>query len=342
MGTQSTWGSTSSNMPKKPRGSLSDEQVEEVREVFGLFDADNSGAIDCRELKGAMRALGFEVSNDELKKMVTDIDTDGNGSVEFKEFMGMMTGKMGEKTGDTTFKRSGFGYTKNTAAVGKYLSTSALGGNALVRNIVTTEYKPNEDPEELGDGASQMKQITPYKKGWGAVQVQHAPTIHAGADYITKIVLQQKASGPKTISKKRVDVSTMPCGTHTISTTWDINEVADSTDASGSTTFKIDCSKCSVAINQYDESNDKRDKPNNGISQAHPKHGPTAREQKVARQIKAGRAKQTKASHVALKKQAQKVKTELAKLRNKFEAHSAHVDSQAPSTGKREQPRKVK
>merc|ERR1712147_202189 len=86
-----------SNMPKKPRGSLTDEQVEEVREVFGLFDADQSGAIDCRELKGAMRALGFEVKNEELIKMVGDIDTDGNGSVEFKEFMGMMTGKMGEK-----------------------------------------------------------------------------------------------------------------------------------------------------------------------------------------------------------------------------------------------------
>merc|ERR1719263_1244877 len=82
---------------KKPRGSLTDEQVEEVREVFGLFDADQSGAIDCRELKGAMRALGFEVKNEELIKMVSDIDTDGNGTVEFKEFMGMMTGKMGEK-----------------------------------------------------------------------------------------------------------------------------------------------------------------------------------------------------------------------------------------------------
>merc|ERR1712167_518239 len=75
-----------SNMPKKPRGSLTDEQVEEVREVFGLFDADQSGAIDCRELKGAMRALGFEVKNEELIKMVGDIDTDGNGSVEFKVF----------------------------------------------------------------------------------------------------------------------------------------------------------------------------------------------------------------------------------------------------------------
>jgi len=44
-----------------------------------------------------MRALGFEVKNDELKKMVADIDNDGNGNIEFNEFLGMMTGKMGEK-----------------------------------------------------------------------------------------------------------------------------------------------------------------------------------------------------------------------------------------------------
>merc|ERR1712166_804317 len=84
-------------MPKAPRGSLTDAQVEEVREVFGLFDADASGSIDVRELKGAMRALGFEIHNEELRKMVSDIDSDGNGTVEFQEFMGMMTGKMARR-----------------------------------------------------------------------------------------------------------------------------------------------------------------------------------------------------------------------------------------------------
>merc|ERR1711934_1040853 len=44
-----------------------------------------------------MRALGFEIKNEELKKMVSDIDNDGNGTIEFAEFLGMMTGKMGEK-----------------------------------------------------------------------------------------------------------------------------------------------------------------------------------------------------------------------------------------------------
>merc|ERR1712216_504620 len=83
-------------MKKKP-GQLTEEQLDEIREAFSLFDADASGMFDIRELKAAMRALGFEVKNEELKKMVADIDGDGNGTIEFGEFLGMMTGKMGEK-----------------------------------------------------------------------------------------------------------------------------------------------------------------------------------------------------------------------------------------------------
>merc|ERR1712070_345541 len=82
---------------KKKAGQLSDEQMDESREAFSLFDGDQSGAIDVRELKAAMRALGFEVKKEELKKMISDIDNDGNGSIEFAEFLQMMTGKMGEK-----------------------------------------------------------------------------------------------------------------------------------------------------------------------------------------------------------------------------------------------------
>merc|ERR1711918_280769 len=62
-----------------------------------MGDADASGMIDVRELKAVMRALGFEVKNEELKKMVSDIDNDGNGTIEVGEFLQMMTGKMGEK-----------------------------------------------------------------------------------------------------------------------------------------------------------------------------------------------------------------------------------------------------
>merc|ERR1711934_1351641 len=80
-------GTATENMAKskKKKGGLSEEQMEEIREAFGLFDADASGMIDVRELKAAMRALGFEVKNEELKKMVSDVDNDGNGTIEFGE-----------------------------------------------------------------------------------------------------------------------------------------------------------------------------------------------------------------------------------------------------------------
>ena len=94
---------------KKP--GLSEEQIEEIREAFNLFDTDHSGSIDYRELKAAMRALGFEVKKEELRKMITDIDADGSGHIEFPEFLEMMTGKMGEfklfdddSTGKISFK----------------------------------------------------------------------------------------------------------------------------------------------------------------------------------------------------------------------------------------------
>ena len=62
-----------------------------------MFDTDGSGTIDAKELKVAMRALGFEPNKDEIKKMIADIDKDGNGTIDFEEFPAMMTAKMGER-----------------------------------------------------------------------------------------------------------------------------------------------------------------------------------------------------------------------------------------------------
>ena len=45
----------------------------------------------------AMRALGFEPKKEEIKKMIADIDKDGSGTIDFEEFLTMMTAKMGER-----------------------------------------------------------------------------------------------------------------------------------------------------------------------------------------------------------------------------------------------------
>lgn len=60
---------------------LTDDQKQEIREAFDLFDTDGSGTIDAKELKVAMRALGFEPSKEEIRKLISQIDKDGSGTV---------------------------------------------------------------------------------------------------------------------------------------------------------------------------------------------------------------------------------------------------------------------
>jgi centrin-1 len=76
---------------------LTDEQKQEIREAFDLFDTDGSGSIDAVELKVAMRALGFESKSEDIRKMLEKIDEDRSGVIEFDEFVKMMTDKMGER-----------------------------------------------------------------------------------------------------------------------------------------------------------------------------------------------------------------------------------------------------
>ncbi|KAL3816380.1 hypothetical protein ACHAXA_008350 [Cyclostephanos tholiformis] len=76
---------------------LTEDQKQEIREAFDLFDTDGSGTIDAKELKVAMRALGFEPSKEEIRNLISQINRDGSGTVNFAEFLTMMTTKMGER-----------------------------------------------------------------------------------------------------------------------------------------------------------------------------------------------------------------------------------------------------
>merc|ERR1712046_92446 len=84
-------------MVKKRSVQISEEDMRQFKEAFELFDTDQSGTIDATELKFCMQALGFDPSPVEIKEMLEKIDQDGNGSVEFEEFVDLLSGKMDEK-----------------------------------------------------------------------------------------------------------------------------------------------------------------------------------------------------------------------------------------------------
>ncbi|XP_004684041.1 PREDICTED: centrin-1 [Condylura cristata] len=89
--------STSQKKKLNPKPELTEDQKQEVREAFDLFDADGSGTIDVKELRVAMRALGFEPKKEEIKKIISEVDKEGKGKVNFNDFLAVMTQKMAEK-----------------------------------------------------------------------------------------------------------------------------------------------------------------------------------------------------------------------------------------------------
>lgn len=77
---------STSQQQQQQQPSLTDDQRQEIKEAFELFDTDKDGAIDYHELKVALRALGFDMKKAEVVKMMRDNDSQGDGLMDFDSF----------------------------------------------------------------------------------------------------------------------------------------------------------------------------------------------------------------------------------------------------------------
>ncbi|KAL3874262.1 hypothetical protein ACJMK2_037302 [Sinanodonta woodiana] len=69
---------------------LTEEQISEFKEAFNLFEKDNDGTITTDELGAVMRSLGQNPTEDELGDMILEVDTNGNSTIDFPEFVTLM------------------------------------------------------------------------------------------------------------------------------------------------------------------------------------------------------------------------------------------------------------
>ena len=72
---------------------LTVEQKAELKEAFGLFDKNGDGKISVDELEAVIRSMGQKPTREEVKCMMENMDKDGNGTIEFDEFLEMMTSR---------------------------------------------------------------------------------------------------------------------------------------------------------------------------------------------------------------------------------------------------------
>ena len=91
---------------KRNRMTLTEEQRQEIKEAFDLFDTDGSGKIDAKELKVAMRALGFESKKEEIRKIINNIDKEGSGQIDYRDFTDLMVIKMQERNPEDEMRKA--------------------------------------------------------------------------------------------------------------------------------------------------------------------------------------------------------------------------------------------
>ncbi|KAJ8044770.1 Calmodulin [Holothuria leucospilota] len=73
---------------------LNKEQILEFREAFETFDRDHDGVISVKELKRILKMIGLDLPDEDVQDMFDEADQDGNGTLDFVEFMAMVTKKM--------------------------------------------------------------------------------------------------------------------------------------------------------------------------------------------------------------------------------------------------------
>merc|ERR550534_2333441 len=80
---------------------------EEIREAFRVFDKDGHGFIPVPDLQHVLQTLGEKLSADETQELISEADLDGDGNVNYEEFITMLFKKSNGKIQADNKKKNG-------------------------------------------------------------------------------------------------------------------------------------------------------------------------------------------------------------------------------------------
>ena len=125
---------------------LTEETINQFRNFFNLFDKDSSGTISTKELGTIMRNLGQNPSEEEVKQLIREVDLNGDGTIDFKEFLCLMIKKMDDSDNDEELQEAFKHFDMDKDG---YITSHELR-NGMIN--IGEEYTPEEAEEMIKEG----------------------------------------------------------------------------------------------------------------------------------------------------------------------------------------------
>lgn len=76
---------------------LQDVQLNQLKDIFARFDMDSDGSLTILELAALLRSLGLKPTGDQIHVLLANMDSNGNGLVEFDELINAILPDMNEE-----------------------------------------------------------------------------------------------------------------------------------------------------------------------------------------------------------------------------------------------------
>jgi calmodulin len=139
---------------------MTEDRISEFKQAFDAFDKSGDGVISTSELGTVMHSLGYYLTEDDLQDMINGLDEDGDGTVDFPEFLSAMSRGMKDAVAEAEIAEAFkfFDTTGNGSISSSELrDTLSQLGEKLTRQEVS-DLVAEADTD--GDGQIDLKEFT--------------------------------------------------------------------------------------------------------------------------------------------------------------------------------------
>ncbi|XP_014644877.1 PREDICTED: EF-hand calcium-binding domain-containing protein 3-like [Ceratotherium simum simum] len=151
---------------------LTPQQLAAFQDVFKLFSSSLTGTVDMRIMQAALHNVGVQLSPQEMCEALRQADLDSDGTLSFKDFLGVLTGshRLAQCLGQV--RNSRFGDPQG-------LQTLFL---EMLFKLMSQGFVPSSSVQEVMSYYSKRQQALRLNPSWKGPSRGHGRTARAYAD----------------------------------------------------------------------------------------------------------------------------------------------------------------